>query len=361
MSCHGDRWLLKGAIPMGTVMPRMLAASGSMSLMAKGCSEEESLLFGSNTAAEVLLAVGRANESTAGKTLDALVALEKTQPMGFDYRDVSMPVHVFHGSADHMVPLAAAKWMGAEMPACTVSVKMGGTHALIMDAGVLNCVLDFISEDFKHFEDHAADRADGKAASERGSSAFSFPKHTFEHAQHLKATGYLCCREGMFVKAWNDRYDRYFVLEGFELYEYDGPNSSTARRIVDLRGTVAHAQMDSTESHATNPEDRLFRFKLVSPKHRVLHELGANTAEDRTFWMEIFTKASRFSMGSGDGQEEAPSKPSLVTTKAGVDDGPGGGGGGGGAGSREGVVNGPRGGGGGGGEAVGGVANGGKE
>ena len=38
---------------MGTVMPRMLAASGSMSLMAKGCSEEESLLFGSNTAAEV--------------------------------------------------------------------------------------------------------------------------------------------------------------------------------------------------------------------------------------------------------------------------------------------------------------------
>ena len=31
------------------------------------------------------------------------MALEKTQSMGFDYRDVSMPVHVFHGRADHMV------------------------------------------------------------------------------------------------------------------------------------------------------------------------------------------------------------------------------------------------------------------
>ncbi|CAN0517296.1 unnamed protein product, partial [Scytosiphon promiscuus] len=42
-------------------------------------------------------------ESTEGVALDALVALEKNPPMGFDYRDVSMPVHVFHGTADHMV------------------------------------------------------------------------------------------------------------------------------------------------------------------------------------------------------------------------------------------------------------------
>lgn len=51
----------------------------------------------------MLLTVSRANESTEGVALDALVALEKNHPMGFDYRDVSMPVHVFHGTADHMV------------------------------------------------------------------------------------------------------------------------------------------------------------------------------------------------------------------------------------------------------------------
>lgn len=52
---------------------------------------------------QVLQSVGRANEATEGVAQDALVALEKNHPMGFDYRDVSMPVHVFHGKADHMV------------------------------------------------------------------------------------------------------------------------------------------------------------------------------------------------------------------------------------------------------------------
>ena len=51
----------------------------------------------------MLRAAGRANESTRGVLLDALVALEKNEPMGFDYRDVSLPVHVFHGKADRMV------------------------------------------------------------------------------------------------------------------------------------------------------------------------------------------------------------------------------------------------------------------
>lgn len=49
----------------------------------------------------------------------------------------------------------------------------GSTHALLMDAGVLDCVLEFICEDFKHFEEHAADRADGEAADERVSFTLS--------------------------------------------------------------------------------------------------------------------------------------------------------------------------------------------
>lgn len=54
---------------------------------------------------QVLKAVGDAHEQTHGVAMDALAALEKTQSLGFDYRDVSMPVHVFHGRADHMVRL----------------------------------------------------------------------------------------------------------------------------------------------------------------------------------------------------------------------------------------------------------------
>lgn len=38
---------------MGTAMPRLMAAAGGLSLMAKGCSEEEGVMFGSDTTAEV--------------------------------------------------------------------------------------------------------------------------------------------------------------------------------------------------------------------------------------------------------------------------------------------------------------------
>lgn len=35
------------------------------------------------------------------------------------------------------------------------------THALLMDGGVLDCVLECMCEDFKHFEEHAANRGEG--------------------------------------------------------------------------------------------------------------------------------------------------------------------------------------------------------
>lgn len=52
---------------------------------------------------QVFKTVGKVHEASHGVILDAVAALEKDQPLGFDYRDVSMPVHVFHGRADHMV------------------------------------------------------------------------------------------------------------------------------------------------------------------------------------------------------------------------------------------------------------------
>lgn len=38
---------------MGTAMPRLLAATGGLSLMVKACSEEEGLVFGSETTTAV--------------------------------------------------------------------------------------------------------------------------------------------------------------------------------------------------------------------------------------------------------------------------------------------------------------------
>lgn len=50
-----SRWAIRAAMTMGTAMPRLLAATGGLGLMVKGCSEEEGLMFGSETTAEVSL------------------------------------------------------------------------------------------------------------------------------------------------------------------------------------------------------------------------------------------------------------------------------------------------------------------
>lgn len=41
------------------------------------------------------------------------------------------------------------------------------THALLMDSAVLDCVLECMSEDFKHFKAHAEDTTTGFAANGR--------------------------------------------------------------------------------------------------------------------------------------------------------------------------------------------------
>lgn len=52
-----SRWVIKTGMAVGTAMPRLLAATGGLSLMVKGCSEEERLMLGSKTAVEVSVSV----------------------------------------------------------------------------------------------------------------------------------------------------------------------------------------------------------------------------------------------------------------------------------------------------------------
>lgn len=49
--------MIKAGMAMGTAMPPLLAASGGLRWMAKGCSKEEGVMLGSKTAAEVSIAV----------------------------------------------------------------------------------------------------------------------------------------------------------------------------------------------------------------------------------------------------------------------------------------------------------------
>lgn len=57
-------------------------------------------------------------------------------------------------------------------------------------------------------------------------------------------------------------------MDGYELHQFDEPASATARRVVDLRGTVAKlpAQDPETQHHGAGAgagaRDRVFPFKV---------------------------------------------------------------------------------------------------
>jgi pimeloyl-ACP methyl ester carboxylesterase len=50
------------------------------------------------------------------------------QHWGFDPADMPMPVTLWHGGADRLVPVAHARALAAAMPGCTARVAPGGGH-----------------------------------------------------------------------------------------------------------------------------------------------------------------------------------------------------------------------------------------
>lgn len=58
---------------------------------------------------------------------------------------------------------------------------------------------------------------------------------------------------------------RYFILDGYELHQFDKPASATARRVVDLRGTVAKLPAEDAEAHhhTAGARGRVFPFKVT--------------------------------------------------------------------------------------------------
>lgn len=52
------------------------------------------------------------------------------------------------------------------------------THALLMDVGVLECVLECLCEDFKHFEEYTAHRREGPHSKPAVAGQVSNAPHT---------------------------------------------------------------------------------------------------------------------------------------------------------------------------------------
>lgn len=86
-------------------------------------------------------AIWQAATTGANPAVDLLVCLERRQPIGFRYVDITRAVVIHHGSKDSRVPVENVKWLGKCMRRCEVRVLEGEGHGLMASAVVMGNVL----------------------------------------------------------------------------------------------------------------------------------------------------------------------------------------------------------------------------
>lgn len=84
----------------------------------------------------------------ANPAVDLLVCLERRQPIGFRYADISKAVVLHHGSRDTRVPVENVKWLGKRMRRCEVRVLEGEGHGLMASGAVMGAVLVEIAKEW---------------------------------------------------------------------------------------------------------------------------------------------------------------------------------------------------------------------
>ena len=94
-------------------------------------------------------AIWEAATTNANAAVDLIVCLERKQPIGFRYVDITRAVVIHHGSKDSRVPVENVKWLGNMMRRCEVRVLEGEGHGLMASAGVMGNVLEEMSREWE--------------------------------------------------------------------------------------------------------------------------------------------------------------------------------------------------------------------
>ncbi|KAL9040737.1 MAG: hypothetical protein Q9214_004366, partial [Letrouitia sp. 1 TL-2023] len=94
-------------------------------------------------------AIWHAATTGANPAVDLLVCLERRQPIGFRYVDISRSVVLHHGNKDSRVPVENVKWLGATMRRCEVRILEGEGHGLMARAGVMGGVLEEMAREWE--------------------------------------------------------------------------------------------------------------------------------------------------------------------------------------------------------------------
>ncbi|KAF5863860.1 hypothetical protein ETB97_009146 [Aspergillus alliaceus] len=85
----------------------------------------------------------------ANPAVDLVVCLERRQPIGFRYVDITRNVVIHHGSRDTRVPVDNVRWLGQTMRRCEVRILEGEGHGLMASATVMGNVLMEIGKEWE--------------------------------------------------------------------------------------------------------------------------------------------------------------------------------------------------------------------
>ncbi|KAG0141141.1 hypothetical protein CROQUDRAFT_136302 [Cronartium quercuum f. sp. fusiforme G11] len=89
------------------------------------------------------------SESLKGGTSDLMQILERnSKPWGFSYKDIYLPVKIWHGDRDDKINLSASKWMENSMENCLVYIVKGADHSLMTNVNVMIEVFESIKNDW---------------------------------------------------------------------------------------------------------------------------------------------------------------------------------------------------------------------
>ena len=79
--------------------------------------------------------------TNANPAVDLLICLERRQPIGFRYVDITRAIVIHHGSRDTRVPVENIKWLGKTMRRCEMRILEGEGHGLMASAAVMGNIL----------------------------------------------------------------------------------------------------------------------------------------------------------------------------------------------------------------------------
>jgi pimeloyl-ACP methyl ester carboxylesterase len=99
--------------------------------------------------------------TNANPAVDLLICLERHQPIGFMYKDITRAVVIHHGSKDTRVPVENVRWLGSAMRRCEVRVLEGQGHGLMAIPSVMGGVLEEVGREWQDWEEAVRRGAEG--------------------------------------------------------------------------------------------------------------------------------------------------------------------------------------------------------